>query len=76
MREVCEDDFLVSSEINEAQVQYKLNDLETRDPLFPPDSDASGSQEIIPVHDNMNQQVQSDGHPRDRRQADQLRVAQ
>lgn len=76
VREVSEDNLLVGSEVDEAQVQDKLDDLETGDPLLPPDSNTSGSQEIVPVHDHVHKQVQGDRNPRNRRQANQLSVAQ
>lgn len=49
--------------IDKDQVQDELNDLESGDPLLPPDSDASGSEEIVPVHDDVDTQVQQDWDP-------------
>lgn len=76
LREVGIDDLLVGSKVNKAQIQHELNDLETSDPLLPPNSDASGSQEVVPVHDNMDTQIQGNGHPGNGSQTDQLGVAQ
>ena len=41
----------VSGEVDKAQVQDKLDDLETGDPLLPPDADTTGTQKVVPVHD-------------------------
>ena len=49
---------MVHTEIND-----KLDDLETGDPLLPPDANATRTLEVVPVHDNVDRQVQGDGHP-------------
>lgn len=52
-----------------------MDDLETSNPLLPPDLDATSALEVVPVHDNVHSQVKDNGHPRDGGQADQLGVA-
>lgn len=65
-----------SGKVNKAQVQNKLDNLETGDPFLPPDANASSSQKVVPVHNDVNTQVQGDWDPRNRSGADQLGVAQ
>lgn len=69
-------DLDVDGKVDEAQVDEKLDDLEAGDPLLPPDTDASGGEEVVPVHDDVDKQVEGDGDPRDRGGADQLGVAE
>ena len=45
------------------EVNDELCDLESSDPFFPPDTDASRSLKVIPVHDHMYSQVQGNRHP-------------
>ena len=45
------------------KVNDELCDLESGDPLFPPDTNASRSLKVVPVHDHMYGQIQGDGHP-------------
>jgi hypothetical protein len=58
------------------KVNDKLANLQAGDPLLPPDLDASSTLEVVPVHDNMNGQVQCDWHPRHRGSASELREAE
>lgn len=37
------------------KVNDKLDDLETGDPLLPPDADPTGTLEVVPVHDDVDQ---------------------
>lgn len=46
------------------KVNDELCDLESGDPFFPPDADASRSLEVIPVHNDMYSQIQGDRYPR------------
>lgn len=71
MNESFKGNDLVLTEIND-----ELNDLDASDPLLPPDSDASGALEVVPVHDDVDEQVQGDGNPRDRGRANELSVAE
>lgn len=45
------------------EIDDELGDLHDGDVLFPPDADASGALEIVPVHDNMDGYVQRNGDP-------------
>lgn len=58
------------------QVNDELYDLENGDPFLPPDADATGALEVVPVHHDVDQEVQGDGHPWDGSVADQLGVAE
>jgi hypothetical protein len=58
------------------KIDDKLDDLQTGDPLLPPDPDTTGTLEVVPVHDDVDEEVDGDGHPLDRGQADQLGVAE
>ena len=69
-------DLDVDSKVDEAQVDEKLDDLETGDPLLPPDTDASGGEEIVPVHDDVDKQVEGDWDPRDWGSTNQLGIAE
>lgn len=42
---------------------HELGDLETGDPLLPPDLDAARALKVVPVHDNVHQQVEADDGP-------------
>jgi hypothetical protein len=53
-----------------------LGDLANGDVLLPPDADASRALEVVPVHDNVDSQVEGDDGPRDRSVADELSVAE
>ena len=41
----------------------ELGDLKTGDPLLPPDLNATRTLEVVPVHDNVYQQVEADDSP-------------
>ena len=58
------------------KIDNELDDLKTGDPFLPPDTDATGALEVVPVHDDVDEQIQRDGHPGHRGQADELRVAE
>ena len=53
-----------------------MDDLQTGDPFLPPNPDASGALEVIPVHDDMDQQVEVNHDPRDCGGTNQLSVAE
>lgn len=63
-------------DIGRTEINDELNDLQTSDPLLPPDSDAAGALEVVPVHHDVDGQVQSDGDPGNSRVSDQLGVAE
>lgn len=58
------------------QVNDKLDDLQTGDPFLPPDTNTTGTLEIVPVHHNMNQKVDINHNPLHSGQSDQLGVAE
>lgn len=58
------------------KVDNELDDLETGDPFFPPDTDTTGALEVVPVHDNVDQKVNGDRNPLDSGQTDKLGVAE
>lgn len=45
------------------QVNDKLEDLKAGNPLLPPYTNSTGTLEVIPVHDDMDRQVERDWHP-------------
>lgn len=45
------------------EVNDKLDDLQAGDPLLPPNPDAAGTLEVVPVHDHVHHQVQRDDDP-------------
>lgn len=45
------------------KIENELDDLHDGDVLLPPDADAAGTLEVVPVHDNVNTQVKRDWHP-------------
>ena len=57
------------------KIQNELGDLADCDVLLPPDADAARALEVVPVHDNVNSQVQGNDGPRNRSVADKLGVA-
>lgn len=61
--EVSEGEVGVRGEVDEAKVDDKLDDLHDGDVLLPPDADATCGLEVVPVHDNVDGQVQGDGNP-------------
>ena len=57
------------------KIQNKLNDLHDGDILLPPDADAPGTLEVVPVHNNVNHKVKCNWDPGDGGVADKLSVA-
>ena len=75
-REVGAAEVCVGGEVNEAEIDDELNDLEDCDPFFPPYANTSGSLEVVPVHYDMDGQIKGDGYPRDRGESNQLGIAE
>ena len=44
--------------------------------MLPPDFDAAGGLEVVPVHDDVDEEVEGDGNPGDGGEADELGVAE
>ena len=66
----------VCCKVNKAEIDDELDDLKARDPLFPPDANASRRLEVVPVHDNMDKEVDGDDDPGDGSQPNELCVAE
>jgi hypothetical protein len=45
------------------EVKNELGDLADSDVLLPPDADAARALEVVPVHDDVDSQVQSNDRP-------------
>lgn len=54
VREVGAGEVGVRSEVDEAEIDDKLDDLEAGDPLLPPDADAARRLKVVPVHDDVD----------------------
>lgn len=65
----------VRGEVDEAEINDKLDDLETGNPLLPPNTDTTSALKVVPVHNDVNEEVQDDGNPRDGGGTDELSVA-
>jgi hypothetical protein len=52
----------VSCKVDKDEIDDELDDLDSCDPFFPPDADATGRLEVIPVHDDVDCQVEGDWH--------------
>jgi hypothetical protein len=63
-------------EIRLTEINDELGNLEASDPFLPPDLYSTGALKVVPVHDYMYGEVESDGYPRDRRRSDELGVAE
>lgn len=57
-------------------VNDELEDLQHGDVLLPPNANAAGALEVVPVHHDMDQQVDGDGHPLHSSHTDKLSVAE
>lgn len=66
----------VGTSVDEGDVDQELDDLESCDPLFPPDPDAAGGEEVVEVHEDVDGQVEGDDDPFHRGVADNLGVAE
>ena len=45
------------------EIDHELYNLHNCDVLLPPDADASRALEVVPVHDDVNSQVEGDDGP-------------
>lgn len=62
-RKISGAEISVGCEVDKSEVDNELDDLQPCNPLFPPDVNTASALEVVPVHDNMDCQVQSDGNP-------------
>ena len=91
VREVCAGSVIVCAIINKAsngqhelgamivdptKIKDELAYLKSCDPFFPPDTNTSRSLEVVPIHDDVDSQVESYRNPRHRGMSDQLSVAE
>jgi hypothetical protein len=58
------------------KINNELDNLEASNPLLPPDANTTSALEIVPVHNDMNSEVQVNHNPGDRGVADKLGVAE
>lgn len=58
------------------KVKHELDNLHDGDVLLPPDTDTARGLEVVPVHDDMDHEVQRDRDPGDGGVTDQLGVAE
>jgi len=66
----------VGCKVDEAEVDDELDDLHDSDVLLPPDADATCGLEVVPVHDDVNGQVEGDWNPGDSGIAEELDVGE
>ena len=52
-----------AGKVDEAKVDDELDDLEYGDVFLPPDADAARGLEVVPVHDDVNGEIEGYGHP-------------
>lgn len=50
--------------LRHTEVDDELRNLQTSNPLLPPNTDTTGRLEVVPVHDNMHHQVKGNWNPR------------
>lgn len=53
-----------------------MHNLQHGDVLLPPNPDTAGTLEVVPVHNNVDEQVDGDGNPLHGSQTNQLSVAE
>ena len=44
-------------------INHELGDLKTSDPFLPPDSDAARALEVVPVHEDVDHEIERDRDP-------------
>lgn len=58
------------------QINDELHNLQHSDVLLPPNTDTAGTLEVVPVHNDVDEQVDGDGNPLHGSQTNQLSVAE
>jgi hypothetical protein len=66
----------VGREVDKAQVDDELGDLQDGDVFLPPNADATGGLEVVPVHDDVDGEVEGDDNPGNSGVAEELGVAE
>lgn len=74
-RPICVCEVCVGCEVDKAEINDELDDLEAGNPLLPPDAHSASALEVIPIHDNVDKEIERNDNPLDRCAADQLGVA-
>ena len=54
---------VVGSKIDKSEVEDELHNLQHCNVLFPPNPDASRGLEVIPVHDDVDEEIEGDRDP-------------
>lgn len=49
----------VGCKVDKEKVEDELDDLDSCDPFFPPDADSTSGLEVVPVHDDVDHQIES-----------------
>ena len=60
----------------DTKVNEELKNLQPSDPFFPPDANPARALKVVPVHEDVDGEVEGDGDPRDGALAVELRVAE
>lgn len=65
VRELIRFDFRGKMEFERlhTNINNELENLKTSDPFLPPDSDATRALEVVPVHENVNHEIQRNWNP-------------
>lgn len=50
-------------QMKRTKIDDKLKYLQACNPLFPPDANASGGLKVVPVHDDVDEEVEGDWDP-------------
>ena len=61
--EICAREVGVRCEVDEAEINDELKNLEHSDVLFPPNANAASSLKVVPVHNDMYSQIKCDRNP-------------
>ena len=75
-REIGAAEVGIGGEVDEAKIDHELCNLQARDPFLPPNPNAARGLKVVPVHDNMDSQIESYRHPGDGGEANKLGVTQ
>lgn len=66
----------IGREVDEAEINDELGDLEASNPFLPPNTDTPCGLEVIPVHYDVDKEIEGYGYPGDRSEAYQLSIAE
>ena len=74
--EICAREVGVRCEVDEAEINDELKNLEHSDVLFPPNANAASSLKVVPVHNDMYSQIKCDRNPGHSSKTDELSVGE